>query len=324
MPHLLEIDIGTSGTKTLVCDEDGTVLATAMAEHPISSPKPGWSEQDPLDWWDATCKATKAVLKKAKLKAGDVGGIGLSGQMHGSVFLGNGPKALRPALLWNDQRTAEQCAEIEQKAGGREALIELVANPALTGFTAPKILWVRQHEPRVYDRTRHILLPKDYIRYRMTGDYATEVSDASGTLLLDVVNRTWSDKLLGLLEIDKALLPRLHESPEVTGSLHEEGAKALGLKAGIPVVGGGGDQAAGAVGNGIVTSGIVSATLGTSGVVFAHAEKPTRDPQGRVHTMCHAVPGKWCVFGCMLSAGGPMPRFRDQLGARDGHARAAR
>jgi xylulokinase len=317
MPHLLGIDIGTSGTKTLVCDEDGKVLATAMAEHPISSPKPGWSEQNPEDWWQATGKATKAVLKKAGVKASDVGGIGLSGQMHGSVFLGDGTKALRPALLWNDQRTAEQCAEIERKAGGREALIELVANPALTGFTAPKILWVRQHEPKVYDRVRHILLPKDYIRYRMTGEYATEVSDASGMLLLDVARRTWSDRLLSLLEIDKSLLGRLHESQEVTGTLHEEGAKHLGLKAGIPVVGGAGDQAAGAVGNGIVTTGIVSATLGTSGVVFAHSDQPTRDPQGRVHTMCHAVPDKWCVFGCMLSAGGSFQWFRNTLGQNE-------
>ena len=314
MPHLLGIDIGTSGTKTLVCDEDGKVLATAMAEHPISSPRPGWSEQDPQDWWDATGKATKAVLKKARIKAGDVGGIGLSGQMHGSVFLGDGPKPLRPALLWNDQRTAEQCAEIESKAGGREALIELVANPALTGFTAPKILWVRRHEPKVYAKTKHVLLPKDYVRYRMTGEYATEVSDASGTLLLDVANRTWSDKLLGLLDIDAALLAKLHESPDVTGTLNAEGARSLGLKEGIPVVGGAGDQAAGAVGNGIVSPGIVSATLGTSGVVFAHSDAPTRDPGGRVHTMCHAVPGKWCVFGCMLSAGGSFQWLRNQLG----------
>ena len=314
MPHLLGIDIGTSGTKTLVCDEDGTVLATAMAEHPISSPKPGWSEQNPEDWWAAAGKATKAVLKKAKLKPTDIGAIGLSGQMHGSVFLGSGPKPLRPALLWNDQRTAEQCRQIEEKAGGREALIELVANPALTGFTAPKILWVRQHEPKVYERTKHILLPKDYIRYRMTGEYATEVSDASGMLLLDVVNRTWSDKLLALLDIDKALLGQLYESPQVTGTIHEDGARALGLRPGIPVVGGAGDQAAGAVGNGIVSPGIVSATLGTSGVVFAHSDQPTRDPRGRVHTMCHAVPGKWCVFGCMLSAGGSFQWLRNQLG----------
>src|SRR6059058_4021768 len=219
MPHLLGIDIGTSGTKTLICDDDGKVLATAMAEHPISSPKPGWSEQDPEDWWSATISATKAVLKKAKLRGADITGIGLSGQMHGSVFLGDGERPLRPALLWNDQRTAEQCAEIESKAGGRAALIELVANPALTGFTAPKILWVRENEPRVYAKTKHILLPKDYIRFRMTGEYATEVSDASGTLLLDVVNRAWSDKLLSLLQIDKALMPRLHESYEVSAKL---------------------------------------------------------------------------------------------------------
>jgi xylulokinase len=314
MAHLLGIDIGTSGTKTLVCDEDGTVLATATSEHPISSPKPGWSEQNPQDWWQATCAATKTVLKKAKVKPNDIGGIGLSGQMHGSVFLGDGEKALRPALLWNDQRTAEQCAEIEAKAGGRERLIEMVANPALTGFTAPKILWVRDHEPKVYDKTRHILLPKDYIRFRMTGEYATEVSDASGTLLLDVEDRIWSHELLSLLDIDKSLLPRLHESPEVTGTLNAQGARSLGLREGIPVVGGGGDQAAGAVGNGIVMPGIVSATLGTSGVVFAHSDAPTRDPKGRVHTMCHAVPGKWCVFGCMLSAGGSFQWFRNQLG----------
>ena len=317
MPHLLGIDIGTSGTKTLICNDKGEVLATATAEHPISSPKPGWSEQDPQDWWRAACKAVKAALKKAKRKPSEVSGIGLSGQMHGSVFLADGPKPLRPALLWNDQRTAEQCRQIEEKAGGREPLIELVANPALTGFTAPKILWVRQHEPRVYERTKHILLPKDYIRYCMTGEYATEVSDASGTLLLDVVRRAWSERLLGLLEIDRALLPPVYESPQVTGVLHQEGAKALGLRPGIPVVGGGGDQAAGAVGNGIVAPGIVSATLGTSGVVFAHSDAPTRDPMGRVHTMCHAVPGKWCVFGCMLSAGGSFQWLRNQLGAQE-------
>jgi xylulokinase len=317
MPHLFGIDIGTSGTKTLICDEDGTVLATAMAEHPIFSPKPGWSEQNPRDWWLAVCKATRAVLKKAKAKAATVGAIGLSGQMHGSVFLGESGKPLRPALLWNDQRTAEQCAQIESAAGGRAALIELVANPALTGFTAPKILWVRQHQPRIYQKTRQILLPKDYIRYLLTGEYATEVSDASGTLLLDVVHRAWSDRLLELLQIDRALLPRLHESQEVTGTLTAAAAEELGLRAGTPVIGGAGDQAAGAVGNGIVMPGIVSATLGTSGVVFAHSDHPTRDPRGRVHTMCHAIPNKWCVFGCMLSAGGSFQWLRNQLGATE-------
>ncbi|HLL88525.1 MAG TPA: xylulokinase, partial [Tepidisphaeraceae bacterium] len=291
----------------------GTVLATAMAEHPIASPKPGWSEQDPADWWAATCQATKAVLKKAKVKPGDVGGIGLSGQMHGSVFLGDSDKPLRPALLWNDQRTGKQCAEIESKAGGRAKLIEMVANPALTGFTAPKVLWVRENEPKVYAKVKHLLLPKDYIRLKMTGEYATEVSDASGMLLLDVRNRRWSDELLSLLQIDKSILGKLHESQDVTGTLTAAAARELGLVAGIPVVGGAGDQAAGAVGNGIVAPGIVSATLGTSGVVFAHADQPTLDPLGRVHTMCHAVPGKWCVFGCMLSAGGSFQWFRNNF-----------
>jgi len=315
MPHLLGIDIGTSGTKTLICDENGTVLATAMAEHPSFSPRPGWSEQHPQDWWSSSCKATRAVLKKAKIKPADIGAIGLSGQMHGSVFLGDGPKALRPALIWNDQRTGEQCDEIESKAGGRAGLINLVANPALTGFTAPKILWVREHQPRIYEKTKHILLPKDYIRYRMTGEYATEVSDASGTLLLDVANRVWSERLLGLLQIDKALLPSMHESPEITGTLTTAAAKELGLAAGTPVVGGAGDQAAGGVGNGIVTPGIVIAQIGTSGVIFAHSDLPMLDPGGRVHTMCHAVPGKWCSFGCMLSAGGSFQWLRNQLGA---------
>jgi xylulokinase len=311
---LLGIDIGTSGTKTLACDDDGTVLATATAEHPIHSPKPGWSEQNPIDWWHACSIATRAVLKKAGLSAGDVRAVGLSGQMHGSVFLGDTEHPLRPALLWNDQRTGPQCQEITDKAGGRAKLIELVANPALTGFTAPKILWVRQHEPKLFAKVRHVLLPKDYIRYRMTGDYATEVSDASGMLLLDVRRRTWSEKLLKLLDLDLDLLGKLYESHEVTGTLTRDAARHLGLKEGTLVVGGAGDQAAGAVGNGIVSAGVVSATLGTSGVVFAHAEEPTLDPRGRVHTMCHAVAGKWCVFGCMLSAGGSFQWLRNTLG----------
>jgi xylulokinase len=313
MAYLLGIDVGTSGTKTVICDEKGKVLATGMAEHPIYSPRPGWSEQDPGDWWKSTVRATREVKKKAKVKEKEIKGIGLSGQMHGSVFLGDGVKALRPALLWNDQRTAVECEEIERAAGGREGLIEMVANPALTGFTAPKILWVRKNEPRVYEKTKHILLPKDFIRLRMTGEYATEVSDASGTLLLDVVNRKWSDRLMGLLGIDKALMPEVFESPKITGYLTVSAAEELGLAAGTAVVGGAGDQAAGAVGNGITSTGIVSATLGTSGVVFAHSDEPTRDPKGRVHTMCHAVPGKWCVFGCMLSAGGSFQWFRNNL-----------
>ena len=234
MGYLLGIDIGTSGTKTLVCDHKGKVLATAMAEHDIFAPKPGWSEQDPIQWWDASCKATKAVLAKAKVKGNQITAIGLSGQMHGSVFLGDSEKPLRNALLWNDQRTAVECAEIEKLAGGRKALINQVGNPALTGFTAPKILWVRKNEPKVYEKTKHILLPKDYIRFRMTGEFATEVGDASGTLLLDVKNRKWNKKVIDLLKIDHALLPACFESHIVSGKLHKAGAAAMGLVEGIP------------------------------------------------------------------------------------------
>lgn len=314
MSFLLGIDIGTSGTKTLICDHRGRVKATAMAKHDIASPKPGWSQQDPLQWWSATCKATRAILRKAKIKGDQVTAIGLSGQMHGSVFLGDGTRPLRPALLWNDQRTAAECAEIEKIAGGRRQLIRMVGNPALTGFTAPKILWVRKHEPRIYDRIKHVLLPKDYVRYCMTGVYATEVGDASGTLLLDVKKRRWNTKLISKLGIDIDWLPPCFESHEVSGSLSKAAAIRLGLKPETPVVGGSGDQPAGAVGNGIVSAGIVSATLGTSGVVFAHSDQPTYDPKGRVHTMCHAVAGKWCVFGCMLSAGGSFQWLRNHLG----------
>lgn len=314
MAYLLGIDIGTSGTKTLLCTHQGEVVATAVAAHDISSPKPGWSEQDPRQWWAATCQATQAVIKKAKIKGFEVTAVGLSGQMHGSVFLdGKGDKPLRPALLWNDQRTQAQCDEITAKAGGREKLIGMVGNPALTGFTLPKILWVRQHEPRVWEKTRRVLLPKDYIRFCMTGEYATEVGDASGTLLLDVKKRAWNTQLMSLLDLDPSLMPDCHESHVVTGTIHRKAAELLGVDEGTPVVGGSGDQPAGAVGNGIVSAGIVSATLGTSGVMFAHATTPTYDPLGRVHTMCSAVEGEWCVFGCMLSAGGSFQWFRNNL-----------
>ena len=323
MSFLLRIDIGTSGTKAIICDTRGRVRATVMSGHTVESPRPGWSQQDPLQWWTATCRATRGVLRKAKVRADQVGAIGLSGQMHGSVFLAGGDQPLRPAILWNDQRTGPECDEIERRVGGRRRLIRMVGNPALTGFTAPKILWVRKHEPRIYEKTQHVLLPKDYIRYRLTGEYATEVGDASGTLLLDVRKRQWNRKLISLLKIDMELLPQCHESHEVTGQLTPDAAKALGLKPGVPVAGGSGDQPAGAVGNGIVASGIVSATLGTSGVVFAHADKPIYDPQGRVHTMCAAVAGKWCVFGCMLSAGGSLQWFRNQMAASE-IAQAAR
>jgi len=318
MSYLLGIDIGTSGTKSLICDSSGQVLATASAEHDISSPQPGWSEQDPSQWWSAVIKATKSVVAKAKIDPSQVSGIGLSGQMHGSVFLDDSPhesaEALRPALLWNDQRTVAECDELEKAAGSRKKLIEMTGNPALTGFTAPKILWLRNHEPAIFEKTRHVLLPKDYIRYRMTGEYATEVGDASGTSLLNVKKRKWNKQLIDALKLDMQLLPRCYESHEVSGNLTSWAAGQLGLNVGTPVVGGSGDQPAGAVGNGIVASGIVSATMGTSGVVFAHADKPVYDVKGRVHTMCAAVEGKWCVFGCMLSAGGSFQWFRNTLG----------
>ncbi len=317
MSVYLGIDIGTSGTKALACREDGTVLATASAEHPSYHPKPGWSEQEPEDWWRSTVQGTREVvaqLGKSGFKPEEVKGIGLSGQMHGSVFVDKANQILRRALLWNDQRTAEQCSEIESKAGGRAKLIQMVSNPAFTGFTAPKILWVRQHEPHVYEKTHKVLLPKDYIRLRLTGEYATEVSDASGTLLLDVTQRRWCEPLLEKLGIDKALMPACYESEQVTGRLSTQASAELGLPTGVPVVGGGGDQAAGAVGNGIVKPGIISATLGTSGVVFAHSDRPQTHPEGRVHTMCHAVRGAWHMMGVVLSAGGSLQWFRNQLG----------
>jgi xylulokinase len=310
----LGIDIGTSATKTIAIDEKGTILASASAEYPCDHPRPGWSEQSPGLWWDATKKTVQQVLSSGKFQASDVAGVGLSGQMHGSVFLDSAGDVIRPALLWNDQRTAAECQEIETKAGGREALIRLVANPALTGFTAPKLLWVRKHEPASWERVRQVLLPKDYVRYRLTGTFATEVSDASGTLMLDVANRRWSRELLAKLDIDPALLPSCHESQEVSGQVSELGSKATGLPVGTPVVGGGGDQPAGAVGNGIVRQGVVSATMGTSGVVFAHADTLGFDPLGRLQRGCHAVPGAWHVMGVVLAAGGSFQWFRNELG----------
>lgn len=313
MSVYLGIDIGTSGTKTLAIHVDGTILASATVEYPLFSPHPGWSEQEPEDWWKATVKSVRKVLKNGDVAASEVKGIGLSGQMHGSVFLDRQHEVIRPALLWNDQRTAAECAEIEAAAGGRKRLIQLVANPALTGFTAPKILWLRNHEPKHFEQTVQVLLPKDYIRFRLTGEFATEVSDASGTLLLDVAKRRWCKPLLEKLQLEPSLLPNVYESEEVSGQLTAAVARELGLPAGVPVVGGGGDQAAGAVGNGIVKSGVISATMGTSGVVFAHSDDMQLDPAGRVHTFCHAVRGKWHVMGVVLSAGGSLQWYRNQL-----------
>jgi xylulokinase len=313
MSIYLGIDVGTSGTKTLAINERGKILGQAMATYPCYHPKPLWSEQDPDDWWQATVKSVRAVVKNAKLKAADVRAIGLSGQMHGSVFLDKQNRVVRRALLWNDQRTAAECEEIERRAGGRQRLIELVANPALTGFTAPKILWLRNHEPKNFAKTVKVLLPKDEIRRRLTGEAATEVSDASGMLLLDVVKRQWSTELLGKLELDRSLFAQCYESEEVTGRLTRESAKTLGLSTDCMVVGGAGDCAAGAVGNGIVRPGLLSTSIGTSGVVFVHSDTPQVDPQGRLHTFCHAVHGKWHMMGVTLAAGGSLQWFRNAL-----------
>ena len=313
MAVCIGIDVGTSGTKALAVSPDGHILAAANFGYPCAHPRPLWSEQDPEDWWKATIKAVRTVVRNARLKPADVAAIGLSGQMHGSVFLDKAGKVIRPAILWNDQRTAAECEEIESRAGGRRELIQMVANPALTGFTAPKILWLRNHEPKNFGRTTKVLLPKDEIRRRLTGEFATEVSDASGTLLLDVVNRQWSRPLLEKLGLDADLMPRCYESEEVTGTLTAESAKLLGLTTNCKVVGGAGDCAAGAVGNGIVKAGLLATSIGTSGVVFVHSDQPQFDPQGRLHTFCHAVRGKWHMMGVILSAGGSLQWFHDAL-----------
>ncbi len=323
MSVYLGIDVGTSGTKTLAIREDGTILASATVEYPLSTPKPGWSEQDPEDWWQASVQSVRQVCERGKISASEIAGIGLSGQMHGSVFLNANGQVIRPAILWNDQRTSEECRDIESAVGGRAKLIELVANPALEGFTAPKILWLRKHEPQNFAETVKVLLPKDYVRFRLTGEFATEVSDASGTLLLDVKNRKWSQALLDKLQLEESLLPKVYESEEVSGKLTAKSAELLGLKPGVPVVGGGGDQAAGAVGNGIVEPGAISAAMGTSGVVFAHSEEVQIDPQGSVHTFCHAVKGKWHVMGVVLSAGGSLQWYRNKFAAAEVSVAAA-
>lgn len=320
MPHFLGIDVGTSGTKTLVLSDQGKVLATHTVGHDLMTPKPGWTEQHPEQWWEATRKSVKGAMKKAGLKGGDIGGIGFSGQMHGSVFVDKKGQVLRPALLWNDQRTAAQSDRITEIAGGSAEMLRMTGNLPLTGYTAPKILWFRDHEPKKFARCRKIVLPKDYVRWQMTGDWATDVGDASGTALLDVRQRLWSIELLDKLALDGELLPTLHESSEVTGELHAAGAKALGLKIGTPVVGGSGDVMMGAVGNGIVQKGLVSGSLGTSGVMAVHADEFVLDDvgptPGRVATMCHAVPGAFIVYGCMLSAAGSFQWYGDTFAGK--------
>ncbi len=324
MNYLLGIDIGTSGTKALLINasKEGEVVASCTKTYPLYTPKALWAEQEPEDWWQATLAAIRDVIEMSGVDAKSIKGIGLSGQMHGSVFLDENNQVLRPAILWCDQRTQAECDWIMDTVG-RDRVVELISNPVLTGFTAGKIIWLRNNEPEIYAQVRKVLLPKDYIRLRLTGEFATEVSDASGTALFNVTKRDWAYEMLDKIGIPQDWMPKAYESPEVSGRVNADASRDTGLAPGTAVVGGGGDQAAGAVGNGIVEAGIISSTVGTSGVVFAFADKPVVDPKLRVHTFCHAVPGKWHVMGVMLSAGGSLRWYRDTFaGAESAVAKA--
>lgn len=312
MAYLLGVDLGTSGTKTVLFNLDGSVAASKTVEYPLYQPQNGWAEQEPADWFNAACQTMKAVMACAGAKPSDVLGIGISGQMHGLVMLGKDGEVLRRSIIWCDQRAEKECVEITEKVGAKR-LIETTANPALTGFTASKILWVRNNEPEIYEKCARILLPKDYVRYMLTGEFATEVSDASGMQLLDVPSRKWSDEVLSKLQIDKSLLAKVYESPEVTGRLTKRAAELTGIAEGTLVVGGAGDNAAAAVGTGTVVDGRAFVTIGTSGVVFAHTSKLSIDARGRVHTFCCAVPGAWHVMGVTQAAGLSLKWFRDNF-----------
>lgn len=312
MNYLMGIDLGTSGTKTVLFDENGKDIASSTKEYPLYQPKNGWSEQKPADWWDACVSTIREVLEKSGVSAEKIAGIGIAGQMHGLVMLDENGEVLRPSILWNDGRTVEECHEVTQLVGAQR-LIDITANPALTGFTAGKILWVRKNEPELYSKCRHILLPKDYLRYQLTGVFATEVSDASGMNLLDIAQRNWSQEVLEALDIDESYLPKVYESYEVTGAITKQVAEITGLREGTRVVGGAGDNAAAAIGTGVVQEGKAFITLGTSGVIFAHAENVQIDPKGRVHTFCSAVPGKWAVMSCTLAAGGSLQWLRNHF-----------
>lgn len=312
MAYVLGIDLGTSGTKTVLFDAGGWQAASATREYPLYQPHNGWAEQNPEDWYIAARDTIREVLADSGVSPDAIRGIGISGQMHGLVMLDEAGQVLRPSIIWADQRTARECAWVEETFG-RERLIAITCNPALTGFTLGKILWVRNHEPDIYKRCRHILLPKDYLRWRLTGEFATEVSDASGMQLLDVPNRRWSMELLDAMHINPAWLGRVYESPEITGYISAEAAQATGLSVKTAVVGGAGDNAAAAVGTGVVREGQAFTTIGTSGVLFAHTDGLRLDDKGRAHTFCCAVPGAWHVMGVVQSAGLSLQWFRDNF-----------
>ena len=299
----LGMDVGTGGTRAVVVDADGKVISSAASEHePFKTAHPGWAEQDPEDWWRTAQEAIREALVSAPEPHEPIAAIGLTGQMHGAVMLDENGAVLRPALIWCDTRTQPECDWLTEKIG-YERLIELTCNPALPNFTVTKVLWVKEYQPEIFAKIRHILCPKDYVRYRLTGEFAIDVQEASGTLLLDVTHRRWSKEVAEAAGIDESWLPKVYESPEVCARIGETAAGFTGLTAGTPVVAGAGDQGAGAVGMGILQPGSVSATIGTSGVVFAATAAPTKDPKGRLHTFCHAVPGLWHVMGVTQSAG---------------------
>ncbi len=312
MAYILGVDIGTSGTKTVLFSEDGVPVSSATYEYPLYTPRNGYAEQDPIDWWNAVVNGIRQVIEDSGAAPTDIKGIGLSGQMHGLVMLDGDNRVIRRSIIWCDQRTANEVKEITDKVGA-ERLIDITANPAITGFTAAKIMWVKNNEPQNYEKCRHILLPKDYIRFMLTGEYATEVSDASGMQLLDIPNRCWSDEVLDKLGIDKSLLAKVYESPEITGKVTKQVAELTGLAEGTIVVGGAGDNAAAAVGTGVVEDGKAFTTIGSSGVVFAHTSDISIDKKGRVHTFCCAVPNCWHVMGVTQSAGLSLKWFRDNL-----------
>ncbi len=317
--NFLGIDVGTGGSRAVLIDENGDIVASATVEHiPFASPQVGWAEQSPEDWRRASFAAIREVLGNENVDANDIGAVGFSGQMHGAVLIGRDDEVLRPALIWCDQRTTEQCAELTENIGA-ERLIELVSNPAITGFTLPKLLWTRENEPEIWAQVRAVLLPKDYVRFCLSGDKASDVADSSGTLLFDVVNRRWSQEMFDRLELNADLFPTVYESIEITGKVSAKGAEETGLIAGTPIVAGAGDNAAGAIGMGIVGSGMASATIGTSGVFFVVTDEPKLDLKGRIHTLCHAIPNRWHLTGVTQGAGLSLKWFRENFGANESY-----
>lgn len=316
MAYLMGIDVATTGTKCIIADESGKIVSSDFNEYPLLSPRPGWAEQNPEEWWKATLASIKGALEKKGIKGEEIDGIGLTGQMHSSVFLDENSEVIRPAILWCDNRTAKQVDEVHELFG-RENFIQMTCNPVLTGFTLPKILWLKETETDNYNKVRKILVPKDYIRFKLTGVFASDVSDASGTSVFDVKARQWSDEVLNKLGLDRTWFPDVYESSEVTGKVSDEAAGLTGLKAGTPVVAGAGDQAASAISCGIYKEGVMSATLGTSGVIFASTDTAKIAPEGKLHSFCHSVKGKWHLMGVVLSAGGSFKWICDSLGAQE-------